>query len=33
VEISKTYGLQEWREDLARVIKKAGEANTKVCGW
>lgn len=30
VEISKTYGLQEWRDDLRKVLKLAGEANKKV---
>lgn len=30
VEISKTYGMQEWRDDLRKVLKMAGEANKKV---
>lgn len=30
VEISKTYGMQEWRDDLRKVMKMAGEANKKV---
>lgn len=32
VEISKTYGLQEWRDDLRKVLRMAGEANKKVGG-
>lgn len=31
VEISKQYGMQEWRDDLRKVLKMAGEANKKVC--
>jgi hypothetical protein len=30
VEISKTYGMQEWRDDLRKVLKMAGEENKKV---
>jgi hypothetical protein len=30
VEISKQYGMQEWRDDLRKVLKTAGEANKKV---
>lgn len=30
VEISKQYGMQEWRDDLRKVLKMAGEANKKV---
>lgn len=30
VEISKQYGMQEWRDDLRKVLKIAGEANKKV---
>ncbi|KAF5833108.1 hypothetical protein DUNSADRAFT_10689 [Dunaliella salina] len=30
IEISKTYGMFEWHEDIKKVLKMAGEANQKV---
>ncbi|WIA36351.1 hypothetical protein OEZ86_007670 [Tetradesmus obliquus] len=30
IEISKTYGQNEWHDDLRKVLKLAGEANKKV---
>lgn len=30
IEISKTYGQEEWHEDLRKLLKKAGEASKKV---
>lgn len=32
IEISKTYGQNEWHDDLRKVLKLAGEANKKVGG-
>ena len=30
IEISKTYGMNEWHEDIKKVLKLAGESNKKV---
>lgn len=30
IEISKTYGPNEWHDDLRKVMRLAGEANKKV---
>jgi len=30
IEITKTYGPMEWRDDLRKVMRLAGEANKKV---
>ena len=32
IEISKTYGVTEWHDDLRKVLKMTGEANKKVSG-
>jgi hypothetical protein len=30
IEISKTYGVTEWHDDLRKVLKMTGEGNKKV---
>ncbi|EFJ27757.1 hypothetical protein SELMODRAFT_94851 [Selaginella moellendorffii] len=30
VEIAKNYGMSEWREDLGKMLRKAGEADKRV---